>query len=352
MTIALKGHTGQVGVGNYLGKTGDVKLSELNTTDSTTRTFTNASTDYKRVNAHEIAEDDAPTESDADTSPEGTGAANSLIKWDGYVQWDTDANKGIDFKLTGGKANGDCSAGNNCTATFTWTRPTNYGDFPHATVQQTLWVTPCSPNTQIGCENDDPFDGTVDDDRHVITDNSPTGTQAQASGLDDETWHIAAVRMEWNDEDTSDNPYKQTGEGYTLHSSPGGDGTCSVCADGGPAIVFETGEFIPCTTVTPGLSTQSGNTGACESCQNWNDNGGGLGGVRTTVQVNHSGFLSGKILYTNGQSCASGQEITHKWASNDGMTAYTIQTAGSGIAGRIYTPTVNCQDTEICDGGA
>ena len=68
---------------------------------------------------------------------------------------------------------------------------------------------------------------------------------------------------------------------------------------------------------------------------------------RTTVQVNHTGFLSGKVLYTNGQSCVSGQEISHKWASNDGETAYTVK---SSPAGQIGSPTVDCTDTEICEG--
>ena len=215
-----------------------------------------------------------------------TGTANSLAKWDGYVQWDTAANRGTAFKLTNGTATADCSGPTTCTATFTWTRPTYYGDFdPQAIVQQTLWVYPCSPNTSEGCNNDSPFSGTS----QVVTDNSPTGTQAQHTGLDDDTWHIAAVRMEWNDENTFHNPYKRLGIGYVLHGTPGGNYTCSDCASGGPAIIFKTAVAPTCDWNDCGLGSSGVN--ACADFASGNSR---------AYQTNPTGLAAGDIIYQEG----------------------------------------------------
>ena len=145
-------------VGNtHLGKASPVKLSELNTADSETRTYSSTA-NYRRVNSIEQGRNRAPAS--ATTTPE------QLSDWkDGsgnpYVQWDTDANRGTAFKLTAGTTQADCGPGDECAATFTWTKPTDYEDFPSGVVQQTLWVTPCSSNTQVGCESDNPFAGNV-----------------------------------------------------------------------------------------------------------------------------------------------------------------------------------------------
>ena len=278
---------------SHLGKASPVKLSELNTSDSETRTYSSTA-NYRRVNSIEQGRNRAPAP--ATTTPE------QLSDWmDGsgnaYVQWDTDANRGTAFKLTAGTQASDCGSPTTCTATFTWTKPTDYEDFPSGAVRQTLWVYPCSPNTQVGCENDNPFAGNVNTDRHVITDDSPTGNDAQATGLDEDTWHIAGVRMEWNDEDSSDDPYRlgaatsgpTLGKGYALDGTPGGSTPCNTCASGGPAIVFETATAPICNGQQCGLG---GSRAA--ACSNMNSS--------QAYQTNNSGLAVGDTVYSSGCS--------------------------------------------------
>ena len=319
-----------------LGRTGSVKLSELNTSDAESRVYTTGTNnDLRRVNNNEEADNDCPSEADATSTTGSVGTDNSLAKWIGYTQWETSSpypNQGSNFNLTDKDGGSSQHAG---TADFSWTKPSGYANFPQSYVQQELWVRPCTGSSfPTDCENDSPFVDAPVSRRYAITD----GTTAQAAGLTSLGYYVAGVRMLWNDENDGGG-YTQTGVGYRIASSLAESGT-----DYGDsqAIVFRADEFIPCTTITPGLSNTSGNDGACDACDNWN-----ISGNRTTVQVNHTGFLSGKVLYTNGQSCVSGQEISHKWASNDGETAYTVK---SSPAGQIGSPTVDCTDTEICEG--
>ena len=115
------------GSGVQLGKSGTVKLTELNTSNATTRVY--ATYGYKRVNSNEIARDDAP-------EPDGTttgsvGPDNSLAKWDGYVQWSAGDEHGTNLDntdkscttITSGFSGG---GSDKCQATFSVTLPVGY----------------------------------------------------------------------------------------------------------------------------------------------------------------------------------------------------------------------------------
>jgi hypothetical protein len=328
-------------VGNtHLGKASPVKLSELNTADSETRVYADDS-DYKRVNSIEQGRNRAPA----------AGTTKTLSDWmdngNPYVQWDTAANRGTEFKLTAGRASSDCGSPTTCTATFTWTRPTDYEDFPTSltTVQQALWVYPCSPNSELGCENDNPFTGTANDNRYATSDVSPgTGVAAaEANNLNEDTWYTAAVRMEWNDEDTSDDPYKQLGIGYALHGTPGGDNTCADCASGGPAIIFETAVAPVCDNGGAfGISTSTDDPcGGCDACTDRASGGslnpgyrdGGFPGSGTTR------------MYTN-NSCSAVLGSQYKWIASNTDTAYAVS---SGVVNNGNTVNCNSECSE-CNG--
>jgi len=314
-------------VGNtHLGKASPVKLSELNTADSETRTYSSTA-NYRRVNAIEQGRNRAPAS--ATTTPE------QLSDWmDGnkvpYVQWDIDANRGTAFKLTAGTTQADCGPGDECTATFTWTKPTDYEDFPSGVVQQTLWVTPCSSNTQVGCESDNPFAGNANTDRHFIYDGSPTGTTAQATGLDEDTWHTAGVRMEWNDEDSSDNPYRlgaatsgaTLGKGYALDGTPGGDDTCGLCASGGPAIIFHTETAIICN----GRSCGVGNSRA-NACSDQNGNTYAYQTNNGTLSIYDTVYSSGCSTYLTGY-IAFGENDGSSYSLSSGVIQNNVELCG------------------------
>jgi hypothetical protein len=315
MSIALKGHSGQRGVGDELGKSGTVKLSELNTSDSRSRIWSDSS-DYKRVNSNEIARGHAPAP-DGNTS-NSYGTANSLAEWEGYEQFNDEDDRG---------SNMDISALDDDSATFTWTLPSGYANFAGNTamsdVKQDLYVKECSDQTeteahaQNGCEDENPFAGSS----HGATD----GTTLTAASLDELTWYIGSVRMSWNDKDNGGSWYHVGGStspyrGYLAVASPAFSNTerDTVNED---AIIFKTTVAAVCTAISVGLSTTSNQLlGGCEACTNWD-----YVGNRTDVKVNYTGFAANKYLYNNSGNCVSGNLLsyTQKWASH-GDTAYAL----------------------------
>ena len=150
----------------------------------------------------------------------------------------------------------------------------------------------------------------------MITDNSPTSTQAQATGLNEADWHIAAVRMEWNDEDTSDNPYKQLGIGYYTASAHGGNNTCSDCASGGPAIVFKTAVAPICNGNDCGLGSSGVN--ACDDFAY---------GSGRAYQTNTTALAAGDTIYQSG--CTA--YITDDYIAFGDVPGYSYPVNTSGV---------------------
>jgi len=315
-----------------LGKSGNVKLSELNTTHAETRVYSTYG--YKRVNNNEEADNDCPSDSDATSDSGSIGAANSLAKWIGYAQWETGAhpgtseypNQGLNFNLTAKDAGASATDG---TAEFSWSKPAGYAGFPQGYVQQELWVRPCTGSSfPTDCEDDSPFVAAPVSRRYALTD----GTTAAANLLTENTWYVAGVRMAWNDENDSGGTYTQTGAGYQIHGTLAYGGT-----DYGDeqAIVFQSDDFIPCIDIEVGLSDTTSTVGACVACGNWN-----VSGNRTDVKVNHTGFATSKYLHDDSGTCVSGDRLSHeqKWASADGEVAYTLS------SGFVTTTSYSCQN--------
>ena len=320
-----------------LGKSGNVKLSELNTTHAETRVY--GTYGYKRVNNNEEATDDCPAQGDAQSTSAGTGAANSLAKWIGYAQWETGAhpgtseypNQGLNFNLTAKDAGASATDG---TAAFSWSLPAGYAGFPSTLVTQELWVRPCTAaapaqDDATDCEDDSPFVAAPVSRRYALTD----GTTAAANLLTENTWYVAGVRMAWNDENDSGGTYTQTGAGYQIHGTLAYGGT-----DYGDeqAIVFQSDDFIPCTSIDVGLSDTTSTVGACNACSNWNSGAG----TRTDVKINAAAFSTSKHLHDQSGTCVVGDRLSHeqKWVSNNGEVAYTLS------SGFVTTTSYSCQN--------
>lgn len=231
-------------VGNtQLGKSGAVNLTELNSSDAETRVFTTYG--YLRVNRFEIADGDAPT-------PSGS-APHNLSDWEGYVQWTAS-------RATG--ANLDCTGKDWDHLNFSWTRPTDYTSFPQAEVRQQLWCVACSPNTQAGCEDDDPLSGTA----YATTDGTSGGTGNVLNHL---TWYLCAVYMDWDDD--GDAGWERQSNGYAP------DATLSNGAvDNVDSIIVRTNNT---TTTTPACTPTGQPCTGCptnpDCCTGWCDQFGG-----------------------------------------------------------------------------
>ena len=260
----------------HLGKSGNVTLSELNTSDATTRVFSNASTDYKRVNSNEVARGQAPAP-DGNTS-NSYGADNSLAKWNGYSQWTpSDEIGSIDVSKS-------CSSGPSaCVATFSITRPIGYTDFNQPSVQQQLYVLLCTDqSTGAQCNNagedDDPFDGSS----YTPGD----GTTLYATGLLENKWYIAGVRMQWNDE-TTPGSWIRTGSAYDASGSV----STPNAYDGTLGLVFQ----MPAAPVCNGNDCGLGNSrfNACDDFCNPSTNS-------QAYQKNNGSLSAGDTVYSSG----------------------------------------------------
>ena len=210
MTVSLA-NVGQT----QLGKSGDVKLSELNgnsgDSDATTRIYGTGGGQwpYKRVNSGEVARNEAP-------DPAATGVG-TLSDWmhpstkNPYSQWIPSDEVGTNMNVT----TKICAAASSCRAIFSFDKPNGYDDFHEYSVRQQLFIKLCSDqNTTSQCqdsesEEDDPLTGTAY--------NPGDGTSIDTgyvSTLQEKKWYIGTVRMQWNDESTPGS-YIRDGAGYT-----------------------------------------------------------------------------------------------------------------------------------------
>lgn len=338
MTVALKAD-----VGTQLGKGGTVKLSELNTTDSRSRQWSNAD-HYKRVNSNEIANGHAPAPA--------AGTPTSMSLWDGYEQFNDLSDRG---------SNMDIGALDHDGVTFTWTLPSGYANFAGngtansmSDVVQELWLKDCADqaatetHAQNGCEDDNPFAGTLS--------GSTDGTSIAADGLTEERWYIGSVRMKWNDRNNTGGTYYHTGGdpgpdyGYLAVASPAGANTeRDTVAPGYDAIIFKTTAAPVCNPISIGVSTVSGtpssggSNGGCLACCDHADS-------PIPAEIDQGGLTSGAILYQDGTDCSAvGQRLhyggtNYAWASSNGDTAW--QVSNSVLTGTTF----NCQgsDHEDC----
>ena len=230
-SLSFIGHT-------CLGRTGSVKLSELNTTDAAFRVYTTGTdNDLRRVNSNEEARNQAPSGSEAQSVSSGTGAANSLAKWDGYLQWNPSEEIGFNMDLE----SKECQSVpyDSCKVKFTFSLPAGYTNFHQGSVQQQFYIKPCLVQSEE-CwdeENDDPVDP-LDGTLYATGDGTSFETAFSAT-LEEDTWYIGTVRMQWNDELTSGSPYTRSGDGYThkVQTWPTHNGTAY--PSGGNAIIFE-----------------------------------------------------------------------------------------------------------------
>lgn len=228
-----------------LNKSGNVKLSELNSSDAETRVFTTYG--YLRVNSFEMADGDAPTPA----AQPGAGGNAQLSDWDGYLQWDAARAAGNTL---------DCTALDWDSANFSWVKPSNYDDFPSAEVRQQLWCKQCATQSLAGCEADDPLNGSA----FATTD----GSTGVASGLTHLTWYTCAVVMNWDDDGDS---------GWERESDPyGADSTPTNGFDDVDAIIIETENT---TTTTPACLGNGEPCTGCptnsDCCSGWCDQFGG-----------------------------------------------------------------------------
>ena len=297
-----------------LGKSGDVKLSELNSADAESRVY--ATYGYKRVNNNEEADNDCPSQADAASST--VGADNSLAKWIGYAQWETSnqpstseyPNAGSNFNLTAKDAG---SAENAGTANFSWTKPSGYANFPQGYVNQELWVRACTGSSfPTDCENDDPFAGNINKERVAMGD----GTTGQVTDLRENHYYVAGVRMLWNDENDSAGTYTQTGAGYRIAGSLAHSGTDY---GNGAAIVFQAADFIPCVENDCGLGSDRGT--ACLRAGSNADHAYLLGG---------GGLSQGYTIYQSGcSSVITDDFIAYEEGGVSGTNSYSVN--GSGV---------------------
>ena len=217
-SLSFIGHT-------CLGRTGSVKLSELNTTDAASRVYTTGSNnDLRRVNSNEVSRSQAPHSSSAQSTSAGTGANNSLDKWDGYLQWNASEELGTALAVSSKECRtyGVMGAPDTaCRAIFSFTRPSGYTNFVQNSVQQQLLVKLCSDQSAgiLGCDDDD--DDPIDHGAsYVLGDGASLDTGwLSAAHLQTDKWYIGTVRMQWNDERTASGTYIHSGVVYTPASA-------------------------------------------------------------------------------------------------------------------------------------
>ena len=383
-SLSDAGHT-------QLGKSGTVKLTELNTSNATTRVY--ATYGYKRVNSNEIARDDAP-------EPDGTttgsvGPDNSLAKWDGYVQWSAGDEHGTNLDntdkscttITSGFSGG---GSDKCQATFSVTLPAGYsgslvdGHFDNPKVGQALWIMECPQSTQ---DADDAEDCSLNGWTSIDNWNNarPTTAALVAAGasryeigddatfttgtnqLDAETWYTAIVRFRWDDEDNTqsnfDTDYTQLSEPYsTVKGSHTGEELIrtGVYSDAGIAIIFKTDTAPLCVPVASGLATNANATaemgddpeGDCDACENYNI-------VSNRITIRYAGQqAAGTFLYTSSSphtsttacdTSAGGSLLStsYKWVSWDGEKAHKINRGSPNnaiLGSNTGNPSTNCED--------
>lgn len=289
----------------HLGKSGDVKLSELNSSDATTRVY--ASYGYKRVNSNEVARGEAPS-----PAASGTGTLTDWMSGGGnaYQQWiPSDEVGSFDVSKS-------CSAGaSSCVATFTVARPAGYANFNQPSVQQQLYVLLCTDqNTTSQCNNagedDDPFDGSS----YTPGD----GTTLTAGSLLENKWYIAGVRMQWNDEATPGS-WIRTGDNYTPNSA----GTPNAY-NGTLGLIFQ----MPAAPICNGNQCGLGNSreNACDnmnSSQAYQTNNSGLAVNDTVYSSGCSSYLSGYIAFGEGDG--------NSYSLSSGVIQNNAQGCGGGL---------------------
>ena len=305
MTVSLA-NVGQV----QLGRTGSVKLSELNSSDATTRVYTTGTdNDLKRVNSNEVARDEAPA-----PAPSGTGVLSDWMSSGGnaYSQWiPSDEIGSIDVSKS-------CSSGPSaCVATFSITRPAGYTDFNQASVRQQLYVLLCTDQSSgaqcnNGGEDDDPFDGSS----YTPGD----GTTLTATGLLENKWYIAGVRMQWNDEATPGS-WIRTGAAYDASGSV----STPNAYDGTLGLVFQ----MPLAPVCNGNDCGLGNSrlNACDDLAS-------PGTDSQAYQTNNGSLSVGDTVYSSG--CTSE------------LTGYIAFGGGSGYSYSLSSGVIQ-NDAQECE---
>jgi hypothetical protein len=278
-----------------LGRTGSVKLSELNSSDATTRVYTTGTdNDLKRVNSNEVARSNAP-------SPAASGTG-TLTDWmdgsgNGYTQWTAADETGSNMNLT----TKTCQSPTSCKAIFSFDRPVGYTNFHQGSVQQQFFIKQCHDQaTTSQCdgpssgEEDNPLNGTM-----YIAGDGTSLDSGYHSNLQENKWYIGTVRMQWNDEVTPGS-YIRDGANYTAiaQGSMSNSGYNKV-----DAIVFQ----MPAAPVCNGNDCGLGNSriNACDdlafgSSQAYQTNNGSLSVGDTVYSSGCTSNLTGYIAFGGG----------------------------------------------------
>jgi len=311
-------------VGNQMGKTGTIKLSEIGTkgasqsgTNGYNRTFVTAANDYKRVNPYAVAgglgAGDAP-------DPIGITTPYRLSDWDAYDQWDATAARPSSFNCTNITTTGT----NSSQATFSFNIDSAFTDFDtngvDADITYTVHIRQCGAS--IGnCVDGfgDPLDPSASPTDTITSDTSP----ATSGLLNDGTWFIAGLYVQWDDESVAN--YTRISEaGYTASLSNGSGITDSGTAE--EYIRFFTPDWI-CTLTTNQKTTTSDPCDACCGCCG-----------ETSYRDNASATATGTNYYTT-SACTTLISSAYQWisfTSGDSGPAYALNN------GQITGTTDNC----------
>tara|TARA_R110000824_G_scaffold159079_2_gene333292 strand:- start:1190 stop:2131 length:942 start_codon:yes stop_codon:yes gene_type:complete len=302
----MKGASGE-NIGGQLGKTGTVKLTELNTKDSGQseeaggvdgyRRNYDDGNDYLRVNPFAVQQGTAP-------DPDSNTAPFNLLEWNGYSQWDDALARGTNFDIT---------SRTDTTMTFAFTKPTGYSRDTNS-LNQRLYFDTCTE-----CDDDDdPRSGGSNNDGPA------DNTSFTLTSLSANTEYIFCIVTQHNQDGTGTGGTIQEGELYEAKASLTLAGSPS---DGGGAITIiedpsEGGQYL--TGKTLRACTKASNVGLGSSSAEEGDTCGAVGSSDVWSRLP---LATGVTIYQN-DTC--GSVVSSNYVAFGESGVYT-RTVSSGV---------------------